>query len=245
MRRWCASCARRWLLLPLTELAARLSPAGMLKDMAKLTQQGQDIVNQLQTLADELGHIPTKEEFEASEMAKTVPMFRINGLLHGLDKALKHVQDPAIRDLTPDQAIQMVKDFALKNKELVTKTSWARSIREGERLPDHDQLVEVSGRTANQLEFLSHDTLAAAGYEPAGASRTRYAKPKAISSQQIEAKSKAQKLRGEHQGPQADDAAVRELEAQESAARREAGTRNGRYQDSSDKEGAENWLGGH
>lgn len=214
--------------------------------MAKLTQAAQDIVTQLQSLADELGHLPSQAEFEASDMAKTVPMFRINGLLHGFDKALKHIEDPRIRDLAPEAAIQMAKDWAVESRELLTKTAWTRSLRAGgaDGKPDYERLVEASGKTSNQLEFVSHEALVEAGFEPVGSSKTRYAKPKVSSATEHEAKAKGIALKGVRQAPQADDALVRELHKQEMEQRKEAGTRTGRYQDGVDKQGSQDWLGG-
>jgi hypothetical protein len=211
--------------------------------MAKLTPAGQDIVDQLQKLADQMGHLPTQAEFEASEMAKSVPIFRINGLLHGFDKAMKHLTDPAVRDLSAPDAIAMACDFALRNRELLTKTAWARAIRAGEELPPHERLVEASGRTANQLEFLSHQVLVDDGYEPTGAARTNYTKVKPPSHTEREASGKANALRGTRAAPEADDAAVREMAAEERQARKDAGVRQGRIQTSADKAGSEDWLG--
>lgn len=211
--------------------------------MAKLTPTQQQMIDQLQGLADQLGHLPTREEFDASELAQSLPIFRINGLLHGFDKALKHVTDPAVRDLSQADALAMARDWALENRELLTNAAWTRSIRAGVKLPPFERLVEASGRTANQLDFLSHQVLAEAGYEPTGAARTQYAKIKGPSGTEREASTKAKAMRKQRQAPEADDAAVYAQLAAEKAARAAAGLRTGRLQNETDKAGAEDWLG--
>jgi hypothetical protein len=210
--------------------------------MAKLTATGQQIVDQLQGLADELGHIPSQAEFEASELSKTLPLWRINSLLHGFDKACKHLIDPVERDLTPEQAVKFVNDWSLKEKELFTKTAWNRSIKAGAGLPSFERVVEASGFTENRLQFIGHETLVNAGYEPTGSARTRYELAKPEGAETAKARTKAASLKGVRTTHE-DDHYVNQLLAEEAKARREAGLRQGKVQTDADRKAAENFLG--
>jgi hypothetical protein len=210
----------------------------------QLNPAAQQIVGQLQQLADQLGHPPTREDWEAADIEGKAPLWRINSLLHSFEKAVDaHVVDPRERDLSAEQAVALVESWSLENKELLTKTAWERSRRDGNaELPPFERLVEASGHTENRLQFIGHDALAKAGYEPTGKARTRYEKPRPASAEVTNASTRGRALRGVRTHDET-DAKVNQLLAEDAAARREAGVKQGKVQTERDRAGAEDWLG--
>ncbi len=209
---------------------------------AILNETGKQIVQAMQHLADELGHIPSRAEYDASAVATKFPIFRITGLLHSFERVCSYLVDPVIANMTADQATELVVKWALTARELPTHTAWKRSIRNGEQLPTWEQIIEISGLWTAALQDRAHTALANAGYEPTGKAKLRYVKAGNSSSGVREAKA-APMIKAKSREIASDDAAVNELIASEAAARKAASIRQGRFQETGDRVGSELWLG--
>lgn len=207
--------------------------------MTQASKIQQEILDQLQGLADEIGHIPTRAEFDASPLAKTLPIWRITSLLHSFDKAASRLSDPAIAALDAPSALKMVTNWALQAKELPTPTAWTRWIRSGTALAPWTAVVAASGLSVHQLQDAAHTVLCDAGYVPRGKGGGKYARP-ASSGEISRARKTAAKTEG-HGPRSADDAAVNALLREERNARAAADIRQGRIQTAEDRAGSEAW----
>lgn len=209
--------------------------------MAKITPAQQTILDDLQNLANELGHIPSRAEFDASELSARLPMFRINGLLHSFEKAVARLNDPALAALSAEDAQAAVIEWALSSQELPTPTAWKRSISCGADLLAWDVIVAASGLTVNQLQDKAHAALTAKGLSPTGKARTRYAHK--VDSAEVRRARTAAPQAPIKRTRTAEDAEVARLLRAESEARAAAGVRQGRLQTSDDRTGSELWIG--
>lgn len=209
--------------------------------MATANANQQAILDQLQEWANGLGHLPTRAEFDASDLAKELPIWRISSALHSFDKAVARLTDPAIALLEAGPAIKMIVDWAVESKELPTPTGWKRSIANGARLPHWDAVVAATGLSVNQIQDRAHAVLGALGLVAVGKSKTRYAH-RVDSAEMKRARLNAPGV-AQKRSRTAEDAEIARLMRAEKQARKDAGIRQGRLQTAEDRAASAMWVG--
>jgi hypothetical protein len=206
---------------------------------AKLVGSGQTMVAVLQDCANELGHTPSRAEYEASEHVARMPLFRIISFFKSFEKAVAHVADPSRpAELTADAALDAVRTWAVSSCKLPSPSAWTQSLRTGLDLPKWADVEAATGMDREGLRDAAHAALIAAGYEP-GKGGLSY-RPAGRSREAARAHSAAaSRVRPGVRERCEDDTIVRRELAEQARLRKEAGVHQGQFQTESDKAGAE------
>ena len=205
---------------------------------AKLVGSGITMVAAIQDCANEIGHVPTRAEYEASAHAARMPIFRIIAFFKSFEKAAAHVADPAApAELTADAALDAVRQWATTSCKLPSQAAWTQSIRDGLRLPSWGEIEIATGLGREGLRDIAHAALIAAGLEP-GKGGLVYRPAGRATQAKVAQAAVSERLRPGVREKAADDAIVSRELAEQARLRRQAGVHQGKFQTASDRAGA-------
>lgn len=205
---------------------------------AKLVGAGVGMVAIVQDCANEIGHVPSRAEYEASSHASRMPIFRIISFFKSFEKAAAHVVDPSVpAQLTSDAALDAVRSWATLNGKLPSQAAWTQSIRDGLRQPSWGEIAAATGLGREGLRDVAHAALIAAGMETGKGGIAYRPAGRAVQAKAAQAAVSARLRPGVRERAGDDNIVNREL-AEQARLRREAGVHQSQFQTASDRAGA-------